>query len=200
MPEPRDIPGWLNSTLEIGPALAFFLCYMWVKDDSFTIGGTEYGGLVVVTAAFIPIFLAAIATLWALTGRISPMQLVTAGMVVIFGGLTIWFNDERFVKIRPTLVYGTMATILLLGLWRGRSLLALVLSDALPLTDDAWRVLTRRMALFLLAMAGANELVWRTQTTAFWVTFETFVLPIALAAFIFWQISSLSEPEEGEDA
>ncbi len=198
-PKGTPIPGWVKSVLELGPVLGFFVVYLMVKDDTFTIYGTEYSGFIVVTAGFIPVILASIAALWALTGAVSPMQIVTAVLVVVFGGLTVWFNDERFVKMRPTLVYGLFAAVLFAGLWRGRSLLAMVLSDALPLSDDGWMTLTRRMAWFFVAMAASNEIVWRFFSTEFWVTFETFALPAAMALFIFVQIYMLAEEEEDEE-
>ncbi|MGB3554142.1 MAG: inner membrane-spanning protein YciB [Jannaschia sp.] len=197
----RTIPGWLKTTLELGPVLAFFGAYIWWKDDTFTVRGTEYEGLIFVTALFIPVILLSMAILWKLTGRLSPMQVLTAVLVTVFGGLTVWLNDERFIKIKPTIINGLLAAILFAGLLRGRSLLSMVLSEAIPMDAEGWMILTRRMAWFFVASAVANEIVWRSFSTETWVTFETFALPGAMFAFFISQAGLMkrhaTEPEEG---
>jgi intracellular septation protein len=195
----RTIPNWLKQTLELGPVIGFFVLFMWVRDETFTVAGTEYDGLIFATGVFIPVILACTAILWALTGRVSRMQVFTAVAVTVFGGLSIWLNDERFVKIRPTLVYGLFAAILWGGLWFGRSLLQAVMDEALPMERAGWMILTRRIAWLFVAMALSNEVVWRTQSTEFWVTFETFVLPAMLFVFFIAQaklIEAYSKPPE----
>ena len=183
----RQVPGWLKTALELGPVALFFVAYLWLKDDAFTVMGTEYSGFIVVTALFIPVILLATAALWALTGRLSQMQVVTAILVTVFGGLSVWLNDERFFKIKPTLIYVLFAAILGFGLWRGRSYLSIVLSETLPLTQAGWMVLTRRMMWFFVGLAVANEAVWRTMSTDAWVSFKTFGLPVAMFAFFIAQ-------------
>lgn len=173
--------------LELGPVFLFFVGYITTRGQSFLIGGTEYDAFIVLTAAFIPLMGLATFVLWKLTGRLSRLQLVTLVMVVIFGGLTVWLNDERFFKMKPTAVYGIFATLLFIGLARGQSWLELVMEGALPLTHEGWMLLTKRMALMFIAMAMANELVWRTMTTDAWVNFRTFGLPLALFAFLMLQ-------------
>ncbi|MEM7641750.1 MAG: inner membrane-spanning protein YciB [Pseudomonadota bacterium] len=198
----RIIPTWLRQTLELGPVIGFFVLFMYVRDDTFTIAGTEYDGLIFATGIFIPVILVCTAILWALTGQLSRMQVFTAVAVTFFGGLSVWLNDERFVKIRPTLVYGTFAAILWGGLWFGRSLLRSIMAEALPMTKTGWMILTRRMAWLFVVMAAANEIVWRTMSTEFWVTFETFVLPGMLFAFFIAQaklIETYSKPAKPED-
>jgi len=180
-------PGWVRPVLEFGPLLAFFVAYGRLKDQVFTIGGTEYGGFIVATALFIPLFLASMLVLWRLTGHLSRMQAVTAVLVVVFGGLSIWFNDERFFKMKPTIIYALFAGVLGVGLLRGKSYLALVMNDALPLEAEGWQILTRRLALFFALLAVANEVVWRTTSTDFWVDFKTFGLPIAIFVFFMAQ-------------
>ena len=181
----------LKQVLELGPPLLFFAGYLWVREETFTIGGTEYSGFIVAAAAFVPLLLASIAALWWLTGRISRMQVFTAVMVVFFGGLTVWFNDERFFKMKTTLVYGFFALLLGIGLARGQSWLAVVMGEFLPMRHEGWMILTRRLFAVFVLMALANELVWRTMSTDFWVKFETFGLPIALMAFLWAQIMAL---------
>jgi intracellular septation protein len=196
----RAVAPWLKSTLELGPVLGFFVAYLWLKDETFVVGGTEYGGFIAVTAVFIPVILASMAALWWLTGKLSPMQVLTAVLVIVFGGLTVWLNDERFLKVKPTIINLILAGILFAGLIRGRSLLSMVLSEAIPMDEAGWMILTRRMAWFFVASAVANELVWRTQTTEFWVTFETFVLPGAMFAFFIAQAGLMKRHALEDDA
>ena len=187
----RPVNPWLKQALELGPPLLFFAAYLRMRDETYTFGGTEYGGFIVAAAAFVPILLASIAALWWLTGKISRMQVFTAVMVIVFGGLTVWFNDERFFKMKTTIVYAIFAGILGLGLLLGRSWLQWIMAEFLPMREEGWLILTRRLALAFALMAVANEVVWRTMSTDFWVKFETFGLPIALMAFLWWQIMAL---------
>ena len=160
----------------MGPPLLFFAAYLWLRDQTFTIGGTEYGGFIVAAAVFVPILLTSIALLWKLTGKLSRMQVFTAVLVVVFGGLTVWFNDEKFFKVKTTIVYGVFTGILGLGLLQGRSYLAWVMSEFLPLRDEGWMILTRRLTALFAVLALGNELVWRTMSTDAWVKIETFRL------------------------
>lgn len=181
----------LKQVLELGPTLVFFVLYLRIKDDNFVVADTSYSGFIVAALALIPLLLVAIALLWWLTGTISRMQIFTAFMVLFFGGLTAWFNDERFFKIKTTIVWGSLSAILWIGLARGRSFLEWVMGDAIPMKSEGWMIFTRRLALMLAAMAIANEAIWRTQSTELWVKLETFALPGALMAFMFVQIMLL---------
>ena len=183
----------LKQVLELGPPLLFFVAYIWIRDETFTIGGTEYGGFIVAAAAFVPVLLASIAVLWWLTGRISRMQVFTAVLVVVFGGLTVWFNDERFFKMKTTIVYGVFAAILGIGLLQGRSYLAWVMSEFLPMRDEGWMILTRRLTACFAGLAVANEVVWRTMSTDAWVKIETFGFPLVLFLFLWAQIYALQK-------
>ena len=181
----KPVNPWLRQALELGPPILFFLAYMRFQDASWTIGGRDYDGFILVTAGFVPLLLLSMAVLWKLTGRISRLQVFTAVMVVVFGGLTVWLNDERFFKMKTTLVYGFFAVTLGIGLLRGQGWLKVLMGEMLPMTDRGWLILSRRIALAFAVMAVANEVVWRTQSTEFWVTFETFGLPAFLfAAFM----------------
>jgi intracellular septation protein len=120
------------------------------------------------------------------------MQIFVALMVIFFGGLTAWFNDERFFKMKTTLVYGTFAVILGVGLIRGQSYLQWVMAEALPMRPEGWMILTRRLAVMFAGLAVANEVIWRTQSTELWVKLETFAFPVALFLFLMLQISVLS--------
>lgn len=180
----RKINPILKQVLELGPTLVFFLIYMRIKDESFTLGATEYSGFIVAALILVPLLLVATLILWLLTGTISRMQIFIAVIVIFFGGLTAWFNDERFFKMKTTIVYGTFAVILGAGLLRGRSLLQWVMADALPMKAEGWMILTRRLMLMFAALAVANEVIWRTQSTELWVKLETFAMPGALFLFL----------------
>lgn len=200
MAEAKPINPILKQVLELGPTLAFFVIYLWIRDETYVWNGTEYSGFIVSALVFVPILLVAMAILWRLTGQLSRMQLFTAFMVIFFGGLTAWFNDERFFKMKTTLVYGTFAVLLGIGLLRGQSYLAYVMAEVMPMQDEGWMILTRRLCLGFALLAVANELVWRTLSTDLWVKIETFGFPIALMAFLWWQIMALQnymiDPDE----
>jgi intracellular septation protein len=188
---PKPINPVLKQVLELGPTVLFFVLYLWIRDDSFTIAGRTYSGFIVAAVVFIPIILGSIAALWALTGTISRMQVFTAFMVIFFGGMTAWFNDERFFKMKTTIVYGSMSALLTIGLLRGQSWLQYVLAEVLPMQQEGWMILTRRLAMMFAALAVGNEILWRTQSNDVWVTVETFVFPVLLAGFLFVTIYSL---------
>ena len=95
----------VKQVLELGPPILFFVAYLRMRDETYTYGGIEYSGFIVAAGVFVPFLLASMAILWKLTGRLSRMQVFTIGMVVVFGGVTVWFNDERFFKMKTTIVY-----------------------------------------------------------------------------------------------
>ena len=186
--EEKKISTGLKLGLELGPVLLFFVLYGRIKDRSFEFLGTSYEGFIVATALFIPLILAATGILWWKTGRLSRMQVMTAILVIVFGGLGIWFNDESFFKMKPTILYALFAGILGFGLLRGESYLQYVMDEAMPLQPEGWMIFTRRLALFFAALAVLNEVVWRTVSTDAWVSFKTFGLTLALFVFIFSQM------------
>ncbi len=196
----KEINPILKQVLELGPTVLFFLIYLRIKDDTFTLAGTDYSGFIVSTLVFVPILLASMMVLWKLTGKLSRMQVFTAFMVIFFGGLTAWFNDERFFKMKTSIVYGCFTVILGFGLLRGRSYLRYIMEDFLPMQDAGWMILTRRLTAMFAALAVANEIIWRTQTTELWVKLETFAFPAALFLFLWLQIVGLQkyliEPEQ----
>jgi intracellular septation protein len=187
----KQINPVLKQVLELGPTIAFFLIYLRLRDETYTLAGTDYSGFIVATVIFVPILLVAMGILWAMTGKLSRMQIFTAFMVVFFGGLTAWFNDERFFKMKTSIVYGAFAAILGLGLLQGRSYLQWVMGEMLPMEDEGWMILTRRLTAMFAGLAIANELIWRTQSTDLWVKLETFAFPAALFAFLWLQIVAL---------
>lgn len=189
----KQINPILKQVLELGPTLVFFLIYLRIKDDTFTLAGTDYSGFIVATLVFVPILLVSMGILWQLSGKLSRMQVFTAFMVIFFGGLTAWFNDERFFKMKTSIVYGVFAAILGIGLLRGRSYLRYIMEDFLPMQDAGWMILTRRLTVMFGVLALANELIWRTQTTELWVKLETFAFPVVLFLFLWLQIVGLQK-------
>ena len=195
----KQINPILKQVLELGPTIVFFLIYLRIKENTYTFGGTDYSGFIVATLVFVPILLVSMAVLWKLSGKLSRMQVFTAFMVIFFGGLTAYFNDERFFKMKTTIVYGVFAAILGIGLLRRQSYLRYIMEDFLPMEKEGWMILTRRLVAMFGAMALANEYIWRTQTTELWVKLETFAFPAVLFLFLWSQIVLLQkyliEPE-----
>lgn len=114
----------------------------------------------------------ALAVGWGLDRRIAPMPLVTAVLGLVFGGLTLVFHDDRFIKMKPTILYCCFGLFLLTGLIRGKNPLKTLMGDAFHLPDPVVRTLTLRYALFFFALAATNEAVWRTQSTMVWGLFK----------------------------
>ena len=104
--------------------------------------------------------------------RIAPIPLIAAVAGLVFGGLTIYFHDPRFLKIKPTIMNLVYGALLLGGLVMKKTPLKLLLGETFPMTDAGWRALTLRYGLFFLALAALNEFVWRTQPDATWVIFR----------------------------
>jgi intracellular septation protein len=139
------------------------------------------------------IFVASIFGLWRLTGRVSPMQIITLVVVLFMGGLTLWFNDPRFIKMKPTIVYIFFAVALGVGLLQGKSYLRLVMEDALPMQPEGWMILTRRITVFFVGLAILNEVVWRNFSDGTWITFKAVGLTLAMFAFLLTQAKLLDK-------
>ncbi|WP_054005668.1 inner membrane-spanning protein YciB [Cypionkella psychrotolerans] len=186
--------------LELGPIVLFFAGFRFFKDKTFHILGTDYSGFILMTAIFVVLIIATTAILWKLTGTLSKMQLMTLILVIVMGGLSVWLKDERFIKMKPTLLYLAFGITLGIGLLRGESYLRLVMEEALPLQPEGWMILTRRLTAFFFALALANEVIWRMFTTDTWVTFKTFGLTAALFLFFISQSGVLSRYAVEPDA
>ncbi len=195
----KKINPFLKLALDIGPVIAFFVLYFRLRDHSFTIGGTEYSGFVVVTAIFIPLIALSTFALWRLTGKVARMQIATLVLVVIFGSLTIWFNDERFFKMKPTMIYLLFGGALGLGLLRGKSYLEYMMGEVMPLRPEGWNILTRRITVFFFALAILNEAIWRNFSTDVWVNFKTFGLSAAVFLFFMSQAGLLARYGQDEN-
>ena len=187
MPSRPLHPG-VQAMLEYGPIAAFLLTYLLFRDDTFTIWGRPYTGFVVVTAAFVPVFLVALAGLWALTGRVARIQAAMAVLLVLFGVVSVWLNDPRVFKMKPTVIYLMLGLILWVGLLRKKSWLKLIMEEIIPLKKRGWRILTKRVTVLCFAAAAANEIVWRTQSETVWVFFETLVMPAIVLVFALCQV------------
>jgi len=183
----RKINGLVKAVLEFGPLLAFFIAYFRLRDHSFILFGVEREGFILATALFIPLMVIATLLLWALSGKLSKMQVATLVLVIIFGGLSIWLNDERFFKMKPTRIYLLFAGILGFGLMRGKSYLGAVMGETMELRPEGWMILTRRLALFFAGLAVANEVIWRGFATDIWVNFKTIGLPLLVFGFFIAQ-------------
>jgi intracellular septation protein len=199
MAEKKPINPILKLALELGPVVVFFIAYFRLKDQVFTIGGTDYAGFIMVTAAFIPLMVVSTGLMWWLTGHLSKMQIFTVVLVVIFGGLTVWLNDPKFIKMKPTILYVAFGGTLGFGLLRGKSYLRIVLEGAMPLEHDGWMILTRRLMLFFFALAITNELVWRLMSEEAWVNFKTFGLTAAIFVFFMTQSKLMKDYGIEED-
>jgi len=147
--------------IEFGPLAAFGITYFFA-------GIFWATGVVMVTSVV------ALAASWSQFGRLLPVPLMTAVLVVVFGSLTFWLHDPRFIKIKPTIINLLFGGVLLFGLMTGRPLLKLLLGEAFKLTEEGWRKLSLRWALFFLGLAGLNEVVWRTFSETVWVNFKVF--------------------------
>jgi intracellular septation protein len=146
---------------ELGPLIVFF-----VANAKFN--------LFVATGAFMVAIVAAMIASYVVVRHVPMMAIVTAVIVLVFGTLTLVLHDETFIKIKPTIIYGLFAAILGGGLLFGRSFIAILFNQMFNLTPKGWRILTMRWALFFVGMAVLNEIIWRTQSTDFWVTFKAF--------------------------
>lgn len=156
--------------IDIGPLAVFFIFY--------TRSGLQASILPLMIATVIAVLFSYI-----LEKKIPIMPTVGAGIVLIFGGLTIYFDNEVFIKMKPTIINLIFAIILYGGMLVKKHLLKILLGAALRLEEEGWRILTYRWIGFFIALAVLNEIVWRTQTTDIWVNFKVFgILPIT---FIF---------------
>jgi intracellular septation protein len=200
----------LKLVLDLGPLVLFFLAnsrpalFLPLVSPILPadIAAGERVGIFVATAVFMVAIVAALAVSYAMTRHLPIMPLVTAVVVLVFGSLTLVLHDELFIKLKPTIIYVLFGAVLLGGLaWR-KPLLGMVFDSVFHLTEEGWRRLTLRWALFFFALAILNEIVWRTQSTDTWVSFKVFgVVPLTFlfAALQYPLLTKYAAPEANSE-
>ncbi|HML27848.1 MAG TPA: septation protein A [Hyphomicrobium sp.] len=169
--------------VELGPLLVFFFV-------------NSHYGIFEGTAAFMVATVIALAASRMFLGRIATMPLVTGVFVLVFGGLTLYLQDDHFIKMKPTIVNSLFAAILVGGLLFDRLFLKTVFGDVLRLTREGWRILTIRWGFFFVVLAVLNEVMWRFFSTDTWVTFKVFgIMPLTFV-FAMAQIGVLKKYED----
>lgn len=192
---PGDKPkvtGWRKFLLDFGPLLVFFIAFRMGDSDKAIITATiPFMIAIVIAAVYSKIKL----------GHISTMHKFTFVVVMVMGGLTLYLQDETFVKMKLTIVNSFFALAILIGLMRGQLYIKMIMEMAFDMPDGAWRVLSRNFAIFFLVMAAVNELIWRTQSDEFWVNFKTFGYMAANFLFIMAHMPMLMKhmPEEAKN-
>jgi intracellular septation protein len=199
---------WLKLTLELGPLVLFFFAnarpklfapYARLVLPAHLLAG-ENAGLFTATAVLIPAVVIALIISYLRTKRLPFMPLATAVLVVIFGALTLYFQDPRFIKMKPTILYVVFGAVLIGGLVFNKPLLQIFLDNAMPLTERGWRILTLRWGIFFFALAIVNEIVWRTQSTNVWVAFKFPGTVIIIFLFTMTQVPLMLRHELKEES
>jgi len=182
MTEKTQLNPLLKLALDIGPLILFFFAnsrpalfvpliaplFPSIAADS------ARAGIFVATAVFMVAIVVALIVSYAMIRRFPMMAVMSAMIVLVFGGLTLFLHDDTFIKLKPTLIYSLFAAVLIGGLLARKPLLSMVFDSVFNLTEEGWRKLTVRWAAFFVVMAVLNEIVWRTQSTDFWVSFKLF--------------------------
>ena len=177
-----------KSILEFVPLVTFFLAYYYFPNPkNFTGEELSVEKIIFATKVFVPILLFASFLSYLILRTISKMSLITALLVIFFGALTIWFRDPTFIKMKPTIIYLSFASILIIGLMRNKSLLQSLMGSTLTLEEKGWILLTKRIIIFFISLAFLNELVWRYFGQDQWVNFKTFGMPILSLLFFAFQ-------------
>jgi intracellular septation protein len=202
-PKLKQLNPGLKLALELGPLAIFFFgnafgdrLATWFPPLA-ALGGRLFIG----TALFIVATVAALAVSYIMIRRLPIMPFVSAIVVLVFGGMSIWFQNEEFIKIKPTIIYVLFGATLLGGLVFNRPLLGYVFDAAFRLDDEGWRKLTLRWGVFFFVLAVLNEIIWRTFSTDFWVTFKAvgfipLTILFTLTQLPLIQRHSLPEPEK----
>jgi len=161
-------PEWVRPALEIGPLAIFFI-------------GNWKLGIFWATGLFVPATLIALAISWIVFKHVAVMPLFTAVFVTVFGGLTLWLQDDTFIKMKPTIVNLAFAAMLVIGLYFRKALLKYAFGTVFQMNEEGWRICTWRWAIFFVFLAIVNEIVWRNFSTDFWVSFKVFgIMPLTM--------------------
>ncbi|WP_025896937.1 septation protein A [Sneathiella glossodoripedis] len=176
----RKMPQSIKTATELGPIVIFFAAY-YLYD------------LYVATGAIMATTLGSLIVSYAYEKRIPAMPLVTAVVVTIFGGLTLYLNDDTFIKMKPTIIYALFAAALAAGLLLGKSFVKTLFGNFWDLSDTGWHQLTVRLTLFFLSLAVVNEIVWRNFSTDFWVNVKVFGFTGITFVFFMAQVPLLTK-------
>ncbi|HZZ70553.1 MAG TPA: inner membrane-spanning protein YciB [Phenylobacterium sp.] len=187
-PQARALPAWVRYTIDYG-GLAAWLLTLVITRSAIT------SSWVIVGASLLALIVG-----FVVEKRVAPMPLVTAVFGILFGGLTLFFHDERFIKVKPTILYTVFGLFLITGALRGKNPLKILMGDAFHLPDTVIRTLTIRYALFFFALAIANEVIWRTQSTVFWGLFKFPGVPIVIFLFAMSQAPLMMKHMPDDDA
>ena len=198
----------LKLALDFGPLVLFFFANsrpalflpVFAPLLPASLVASEHVGIFVATAVFMAAIVAALIVSYVMTRHLPIMPVVTAVVVLVFGGLTLFFQNESFIKLKPTIIYVLFGGTLLIGQLLGKNFLSIVFDTMFHLTPEGWRKLTFRWAGFFLFLAVLNEIVWRTQTTDTWVNFKVFVVTGLTFAFAAAQMPLLTKHTVEETA
>lgn len=182
-PDRKAINPLLKLVLELGPLMVFFFANTrgeWLVEQYPALAG--FGGpIFVATGLFMIATAISLVVSWVLTRTLPIMPLVSGVVVFVFGALTLWLQNDIFIKMKPTIVNGLFASVLLGGLFFGKALLGYVFDSAFKLDAEGWRKLTLRWGLFFVFLAIVNEIVWRNFSTDFWIAFKVWcIMPMTI--------------------
>ncbi len=189
-------PQLTKMALELGPLVVFFAVNAKGEDvmAAFPALNSWFSQpIIFATAVFMVAMLISLLLSWLILKRVAVMPLVTGVVVLIFGGLTLYFQDATFIKMKPTIVNALFGAVLLGGLLFGQSLLRYVFGDVYKLKPEGWLILTLRWGIFFFVLAVLNEVVWRTQTTDFWVAFKVWATMPLTVVFAMLQLPVLTK-------
>ena len=191
-----SVSQWTRMAIELGPLLVFFV--MNAQADRF-FGNPEAQNIFYATGAFMVATVISLSYSYAKFRRVPTMPLVSGIFIMVFGALTLWLQDDAFIKLKPTIVNALFATALLGAAAMGRPVMKQLFDGAFDLTDKGWMVLTVRWGLFFIFLGLVNEVVWRNFSTDFWVSFKLFgVMPMTIV-FGMAQIPVLTKYARGRD-
>ncbi len=193
---------WVKLLLELGPLMVFFLAYNQGELIGQWLGQPDMKPIIAATVVFIPTMIVSVLGSFWLTREVAVMPLVSLVLVCVFGGLTIWLNDDTFIKMKPTILNLIFAAVLMTGLYFNKMFLKLIFQEGWSITDRGWYLLTVRWSIFFVCMAILNEIIWRNFPEEFWVNFKVWGnLPITMIFAVFQMRLVFQHPlPESEEA
>lgn len=199
-----SINPYLKMALDLGPLVVFFFSNSQGKNLAAKYPFLADLGepIFIATALFMVATIISLTVSWILTRSLPIMPMVTGFVVLVFGGLTIYLHNDTFIKLKPTIVNTLFGTVLLTGLYFGKSLLKYAFEAAFKIDEEGWRKLTFRWGCFFFFLAALNEVIWRNFSTDFWVAFKVWGNMPLTFAFMMFQMKLWKEhelPEEVEE-